>query len=152
MVRLARPPHFQPPASFPAARLTSSRPPPCQPPSFSPAARLTSNPRLSDSPSRSIPRSRSAVQRGRNIETPGEDPFLSGQYAIEFVKGMQQSADDPGHILASACCKHYVANSMEHSTVDGVTRTRHDFDEVITQQDLIDSYMPPCVVPARLDP
>ena len=80
---------------------------------------------------------------GRNIETPGEDPFLSGQYAIEFVKGMQDSEDDPTHVLASACCKHYVANSMEHSTVDGVTRTRHDFDENISYQDLLDSYMPP---------
>ena len=65
------------------------------------------------------------------------------RYAIEFVKGMQESAEDPSHILASACCKHYVANSMEHSTVDGVTRTRHNFDEDIPVQDLIDSYMPP---------
>ena len=28
---------------------------------------------------------------GRNLETPGEDPYLSGQYAIHFVKGMQEA-------------------------------------------------------------
>ena len=32
---------------------------------------------------------------GRNIETPGEDPYLSGEYAEYFVKGMEQSPDDP---------------------------------------------------------
>ena len=45
--------------------------------------------------------------------------------------------------MASACCKHYVANEMEHSTVSGETWTRHDFDAAITDQDLVDSYMRP---------
>jgi hypothetical protein len=49
---------------------------------------------------------------GRNIETPGEDPYLSGEYASWFVQGFQKSEDDPTHVQASACCKHYVANSM----------------------------------------
>lgn len=80
---------------------------------------------------------------GRNVETPGEDPYLSGEYAVAFVRGMQESPDDPTHILASACCKHYVANSMEASTVDGTGYTRHTFSADITPQDLVDSYMPP---------
>ncbi len=46
---------------------------------------------------------------GRNIETPGEDPYLSGEYASWFVQGFQQSEDDPTHVQASACWQHYVA-------------------------------------------
>jgi len=104
---------------------------------------------------------------GRNIETPGEDvraaagaaasaaagaaadpfasaaplpqPYLSGQYAINFVKGMQDNPADPGHVMASACCKHYIANSMDSSTVDGHKATRTDFNAVVNQQDMIDS-------------
>ncbi len=81
---------------------------------------------------------------GRNIETPGEDPYLSGQYAIEFVQGMQKGTVDAGeHVQASACCKHYVANSMDHSIVDGQDFNRMDFDASVNAQDLVDSYMAP---------
>lgn len=80
---------------------------------------------------------------GRNIETPGEDPYLSGEYATAFVTGFQKAPEAPGYLMASACCKHYVANEMEHSTVAGETWTRHNFDANITQQDLVDSYMLP---------
>ena len=45
---------------------------------------------------------------GRNIETPGEDPYLSGEYATAFVTGFQKAPEDPAHLMASACCKHYV--------------------------------------------
>jgi beta-D-xylosidase 4 len=58
-----------------------------------------------------------AVQRwGRNLETPGEDPMLSGEYATHFVRGMQEDPSDPTHLMASACCKHLVGNSVERST------------------------------------
>jgi pre-mRNA-splicing factor SYF2/beta-D-xylosidase 4 len=80
---------------------------------------------------------------GRNIEVPSEDPYQSGEYAEWFVKGMEQAPEDPYHIQASACCKHYAANSMEHSTECGVTHTRHDYDAKITEQDLVDSYLLP---------
>eukprot|EP01043_Picozoa_sp_COSAG02_P031085 COSAG02_NODE_2011_length_10119_cov_11.569960_13_plen_235_part_00 len=44
----------------------------------------------------------------------------------------------------SACCKHYVANSMESTTeTDGESFTRHTIDANISMQDLVDSYMPP---------
>ena len=49
----------------------------------------------------------------------------------------------PGEVMASACCKHYVANSMDGSTVDGPTATRVDFNAVISEQDLVDSYLAP---------
>jgi beta-glucosidase-like glycosyl hydrolase len=78
---------------------------------------------------------------GRNLETPGEDPYQVGQYAIQFTEGMQNSPDDPRYIQASACCKHYVLNSME-STVepDGESENRGSVDSNVTQQDLLDSY------------
>ena len=53
---------------------------------------------------------------GRNIEVPSEDPFQSGEYATAFVKGFQESPDDPYHVQASACCKHFIGNEMEDST------------------------------------
>merc|ERR1719473_1597346 len=80
---------------------------------------------------------------GRNIEVPGEDPYHVGEYAEWFVKGFEQAPEDAGHIQASACCKHYAANSMEHATEGGQTHTRHDFSANITQQDLVDSYLLP---------
>ena len=76
---------------------------------------------------------------GRNIETPGEDPYTSGEYATSFVRGFQESAADPGHLMASACCKHYVANSVEHSTEDDMTWDRFEIDSEVTQQDMVDS-------------
>lgn len=90
---------------------------------------------------------------GRNIETPGEDPYLSGEYATHFVQGFQEAPEDPGHIMASACCKHYVANEMEKSTVAGHYSSRHLFDAAVTMQDLVDSYLVPfqaCVEKGRV--
>ena len=49
--------------------------------------------------------------QGRNIETPGEDSYLSGEYAAAWIKGMQESPLDP-HMLAGATCKHFAVNSM----------------------------------------
>ncbi|KAJ8604330.1 hypothetical protein CTAYLR_002499 [Chrysophaeum taylorii] len=81
---------------------------------------------------------------GRNIETPGEDPVLSGEYAAQFVRGFERSSlDDGAHLQASACCKHFAANSMDKSTVAGVTYTRHNFSATIDDRDLLDSYLKP---------
>ena len=43
---------------------------------------------------------------------------------------------------ASACCKHYVANSLEHTSENHMTWDRFEVDSVVSQQDLVDSYMP----------
>lgn len=90
---------------------------------------------------------------GRNIETPGEDPYLSGEYATYFVKGFQESNDDTTHIQASACCKHFVANEMDDSTEVGVRHWRDEFDASVSLQDLSDSYLIPfqaCVEKGRV--
>ena len=42
---------------------------------------------------------------GRNIESAGEDPFLSGQYAVNFVTGFEHAKEAPFPLQASACCK-----------------------------------------------
>jgi pre-mRNA-splicing factor SYF2/beta-D-xylosidase 4 len=91
---------------------------------------------------------------GRNIETPGEDPFVSGEYANYFVQGFQQAPEDPYHILASACCKHYAANSMDGTTEkDGEHHDRNHYSADISMRDLVDSYMLPfqaCVEKGRV--
>jgi len=80
---------------------------------------------------------------GRNVETPGEDTYLSGEYATSFVQGFERNPADKDHIQASACCKHYAANSMDSSTVAGTHWDRNHFDANVSQQDLLDSYLPP---------
>lgn len=62
-------------------------------------------------------------RRGRALETPGEDPYVAGAYAINFVRGLQDvegnetsdDDDDPNSrpLKVSACCKHYAAYDLE---------------------------------------
>ena len=78
-------------------------------------------------------------KRGRilshSAETPGEDPYLTGEYAIYYTKGMQIAEEDPYHVQASACCKHYVANSMEGTTQrDGEKHDRQHVDSIVPMQ------------------
>jgi beta-glucosidase len=70
---------------------------------------------------------------GRGQETYGEDPFLTAEIGIEFVKGIQ--GDDPKHMLAMACAKHYAVHS-------GPERDRHRFNAEISERDLFDTYLP----------
>lgn len=58
---------------------------------------------------------------GRILETPGEDPFLVGRYAANFVRGLQDvdgqetAADlDSRPLKVSACCKHYTAYDLDN--------------------------------------
>jgi beta-glucosidase len=70
---------------------------------------------------------------GRGQETYGEDPYLTAEIGIEFVKGIQ--GDDPRYMLAMACAKHYAVHS-------GPERSRHSFNAVISDRDLYDTYLP----------
>ena len=75
---------------------------------------------------------------GRNIESAGEDPFTSGQYAINFITGFEHANETPYPLQASTCCKHFVANEL-----DGWNGTdRNHIDSYVPQQDLVDSYLP----------
>jgi len=70
---------------------------------------------------------------GRGQETYGEDPFLTAEIGIEFVKGMQ--GDDPNYMLAMACAKHYAVHS-------GPEPDRHRFDAQVSDRDLFETYLP----------
>ena len=48
---------------------------------------------------------------GRDEENYGEDPFLAGALAVQFIKGMQ--GDDPTYLKTVACAKHFAANNYE---------------------------------------
>jgi beta-glucosidase len=48
---------------------------------------------------------------GRNHESWGEDPFLTGRMAVAYVQGLQ--GDDPLHLKLAATLKHYAVNNVE---------------------------------------
>ncbi|KAG6438178.1 hypothetical protein SASPL_103115 [Salvia splendens] len=88
---------------------------------------------------------------GRGQETPGEDPTVVAKYAVAHVRGFQgdkYEGGQNGHLLASACCKHFTAYDLDNwKSVD-----RMEFDAKVTQQDLADTYQPPfksCVQEAK---
>ena len=70
---------------------------------------------------------------GRGQETYGEDPYLTSEIGIEFVKGIQ--GDDPNYMLAMACAKHYAVHS-------GPEPDRHRFDAKVSERDLYETYLP----------
>jgi len=70
---------------------------------------------------------------GRGQETYGEDPYLTSEIGIEFVKGIQ--GDDPKYMLAMACAKHYAVHS-------GPEADRHRFNAQPSQRDLYEMYLP----------
>jgi beta-glucosidase len=70
---------------------------------------------------------------GRGQETYGEDPYLTSEIGIQFVKGIQ--GDDPNYMLAMACAKHYAVHS-------GPEPDRHRFDAQVSDRDLFETYLP----------
>jgi beta-glucosidase len=50
---------------------------------------------------------------GRTPETYGEDPYLTGQIGIQFVKGLQGS--HPKYLKVVSTPKHFAANNEEHN-------------------------------------
>ena len=88
---------------------------------------------------------------GRNQEVPGEDPMLTGAYATAFITGLQgegSAGEDAKHTQIVACCKHFVANSLENWQ----GHTRHNFDANVSKADLAEYYLPPfraCVMEGK---
>jgi len=66
-------------------------------------------------------------RNGRNFEYFGEDPFLSGQIAANYIEGMQKQG-------VSATVKHFLANNSEF--------LRHDSDSVVDERALREIYLP----------
>ncbi|MEO8764689.1 MAG: glycoside hydrolase family 3 N-terminal domain-containing protein [Ginsengibacter sp.] len=69
---------------------------------------------------------------GRGQETYGEDPFLTATMGTAFVKGLQ--GNDPLHLKASACAKHFAVHS-------GPESERHSFNAIVSEKDLRETYL-----------
>lgn len=70
---------------------------------------------------------------GRGHETYGEDPYLTGQMGLQFIKGLQ--GDDPNYLKVVATAKHYAVHS-------GPEPLRHEFDARINERDFRETYLP----------
>lgn len=70
---------------------------------------------------------------GRGQETYGEDPYLTGEIAVQFIKGLQ--GDDPRYLKTIATSKHYAVHS-------GPEPDRHVFDARVSDRDLWETYLP----------
>ncbi|HEX5436524.1 MAG TPA: glycoside hydrolase family 3 C-terminal domain-containing protein [Gemmatimonadaceae bacterium] len=70
---------------------------------------------------------------GRGQETYGEDPFLTGRMAVQFIRGMQ--GDDPTYLKTVSTVKHFAVYS-------GPEPQRHHFDAEVSARDLHESYLP----------
>ncbi|HHT98436.1 MAG TPA: glycoside hydrolase family 3 protein [Clostridiales bacterium] len=69
---------------------------------------------------------------GRGHETFGEDPYLTAELGISYIKGLQ--GPDREHLKATACAKHFAVHS-------GPEELRHSFDAVVNKRDLYDTYL-----------
>ena len=70
---------------------------------------------------------------GRGQETYGEDPWLTGRMAVQFIKGLQ--GDNPKYLKTVATVKHYAVHN-------GPEPERHEFDAVTNKRDLWETYLP----------
>jgi beta-glucosidase len=70
---------------------------------------------------------------GRGQETYGEDPYLTGRMAVNFIKGLQ--GNDPKYLKTVATVKHYAVHS-------GPEVTRHMDNFFINDRDLYETYLP----------
>jgi beta-D-xylosidase 4 len=75
---------------------------------------------------------------GRGQETPGEDPFLTSQYTYALIDGLQ-NGDDERYLKIAADCKHFDAYDLENWN----GTDRHHFNAIVSDQDLVETYLPP---------
>lgn len=73
---------------------------------------------------------------GRNQETYGEDPFLSGVYANYFVKGLQ--GDHIRYVRANAGCKHFDV----HGGPENIPVSRFSFNAKVSDRDWHLTFLP----------
>jgi beta-glucosidase len=69
---------------------------------------------------------------GRTEETYGEDPLLTGEMAVAFVRGLQ--GDHPDYFKLVATVKHFAANNEEN--------VRHTTRPAIAERTLREYYLP----------
>ena len=70
---------------------------------------------------------------GRGQETYGEDPYLTGCMAVNFINGLQ--GNNPKYLKTIATSKHYAVHS-------GPEFSRHTDNIFVNDRDLYDTYLP----------
>lgn len=70
---------------------------------------------------------------GRGMETYGEDPYLTGEMGVQFIKGLQ--GNHPKYLKTIATPKHFAVHS-------GPETERHSFNAVVSDYDLRETYLP----------
>ncbi len=105
---------------------------------------------------------------GRAQEVPGEDPYLTGEYGVNYVQGMS-FGEDNRYVLTAASPKHYLAYNLEglgpnnetglctadkgtwYGAVDyadgGIVGPqghvcRYGYNNELTERDLVEYYLP----------
>ncbi|XP_005105841.1 probable beta-D-xylosidase 6 [Aplysia californica] len=73
---------------------------------------------------------------GRNQETYGEDPYLTGNLVQKFVIGIQ--GEDSRFIMTSAGCKHFDV----HGGPDNIPVSRASFDAIVSDTDWRMTFLP----------
>ena len=72
---------------------------------------------------------------GREEENYGEDPFLCGVLATQFVKGIQGTQDETNpYYKIVACAKHFAANNYEAG--------RHSTTSFVSEKNMREYYLP----------
>lgn len=69
---------------------------------------------------------------GRGHETYGEDPYLTKELGVAFVKALQGNGET---MKAAACAKHFAVHS-------GPEAIRHEFDAKASAKDMEETYLP----------
>ena len=70
---------------------------------------------------------------GRGHETYGEDPYLTGQMGMQFVKGLQ--GNDSKYLKVVSTAKHFAVHN-------GPEPNRHSFNVLPSKRDLWETYLP----------
>ncbi len=69
---------------------------------------------------------------GRGHETYGEDPLLTAELGVGYVKGLQGEGET---MKSAACAKHFAVHS-------GPEALRHHFNAVASKKDMAETYLP----------
>nr|WP_321412009.1 glycoside hydrolase family 3 C-terminal domain-containing protein [uncultured Carboxylicivirga sp.] len=70
---------------------------------------------------------------GRGMETYGEDPYLSGELGVAYIKGLQ--GNDYVYLKLVATAKHFAVHS-------GPESNRHSFNAIPSEYDFLETYSP----------